>query len=158
MSLTLSSVADLLVAILLVASIATSLRLSRRMARLRADETQMRQTIAELLVATDSAERAIAGLRATVAACDRTLGDRLRLAEATASRLGEDVAAGEAVIARVTRIADVTRRAGFGARPDTPDTPATPSGPAAANGLKAAVLAAREVAERASRRLEERAA
>lgn len=155
MSLSLSAVADLLVAILLVGSIATSLRLSRRMARLRADETQMRQTIAELLVATDSAERAIAGLRATVAECDRTLGDRLRLAELTSSRLDDHVAAGEAVISRVSRIADVTRRAGFGTRPENPSAPLVPAG---GNGLKAAVLAARDIAERASRRLEGRAA
>lgn len=148
MSLPLSLLADALVAVLLVATIVTSVRLSRRMARLKADETHMRQTIAELIVATDSAERAITGLRATVADCDRTLGDNLRVAEATTARLGEHVAAGEAVMARLGRIAEATRKAGLGARRDR-----GAASPGAGESLQAAIQAAREVAERATARV-----
>ena len=41
----------------------------------------MQQTIAELITATEIAERAIAGLKATVREADETLGERLKAAE-----------------------------------------------------------------------------
>lgn len=154
MSLPIALIADALVAVLLLATIVTSLRLSQRMARLKSNETHMRQTIAELLVATDSAERAIAGLRATVSECDRTLGDRLRNAELTTAQLEEHIQAGEAVMSRVGRIADAMRRDGVGVRPDGPAPPPARGG----EGLKVAALAARNIADRAARRIEGRAA
>jgi uncharacterized membrane protein len=46
---------DLLVAVLLVATIVSSVRLSQRMSRMRADESAMRTTIADLVLATDTA-------------------------------------------------------------------------------------------------------
>ena len=45
MSLLVTLVADVLVAVLLVATIVSSVRLSRRIAKLKADETALRQTI-----------------------------------------------------------------------------------------------------------------
>ncbi|KMO10431.1 DUF6468 domain-containing protein, partial [Methylobacterium indicum] len=81
MSLIVSILADLLVAVLLVACISTSVGLGRRITRLKGDEAAMRQTIGDLMMATESAERAIAGLRSTLAECDRTLAERLRVAE-----------------------------------------------------------------------------
>ena len=76
-----SFAADILVAILLVATIASSVRLSRRISRLKADEAALRTTIGDLVVASATAERAIAGLRATLDECDRTLAERLGTAE-----------------------------------------------------------------------------
>ena len=155
--------ADMLVAILLVATIATSVRLSRRFAGLKADEAAMRTTVAELAGATASAERAIVGLRATLDECDATL--RSRVADAARSRgdLDRSVARAEEAMASVGRIADTVQRA---ARP-VPAAPVPPSGDAPAPGpgsrpagdpLKAALRNARDIADRAARRAESRAA
>lgn len=104
MSLLVTLTADVLVAILLVATIVSCVRLSRRIARMKADEAGMRQTIGELMVASATAERAVAGLRATLDECDRTLADRLATAERYAADLSTHVAAGEAVIGRISAI------------------------------------------------------
>ena len=55
-----------LVAILLLLTILYCTRLNEQLKRLKADGTSMQQTIAELIPATDTAERAIAGLKETV--------------------------------------------------------------------------------------------
>ncbi len=81
MSAIITLLADSLVAVLLVATILSSVGLSRKITRLKADEMAMRTTIAELMLATETAERAIAGLRTTLGDCDRTLADRLRTAD-----------------------------------------------------------------------------
>ena len=73
MSLFVTLAADILVAVLLAATIVTSLRLSRRIGQLKGDEAALRQTIGDLMVATGTAERAIAGLRAAIDEGDRTL-------------------------------------------------------------------------------------
>src|SRR5919107_1155973 len=109
MSIILNLVADLLVAILLVATIVSSVGLSRRITRLKADEVAMRTTIAELMLATETAERAIAGLRTTLGDCDRTLADRLRTAERYAADLASQVEAGETIMGRIAQIVDASR-------------------------------------------------
>ena len=86
MSLIVTLAADILVAILLVATIVSSVRLSRRITKLKADEAALRQTIGDLVMASSTAERAIVGLRATLDECDRTLADRLSTAERYAGR------------------------------------------------------------------------
>src|ERR687894_639315 len=88
MSAIITLLAESLVAVLLVATIVSSVGLSRRITRLKADEVAMRTTISELMHATETAERAIAGLRTTLGDCDRTLADRLRTAERYAAELG----------------------------------------------------------------------
>ncbi|TGD98958.1 DUF6468 domain-containing protein [Methylobacterium nonmethylotrophicum] len=109
MSLIVSILADLLVAILLAACIATSVSLGRRITRLKGDEAAMRQTIGDLMGATESAERAIAGLRSTLAECDRTLAERLRLAERTNADLAAQLKAGDEVLSRIGRIVSQAR-------------------------------------------------
>ncbi|KMO39438.1 hypothetical protein VQ02_09880 [Methylobacterium variabile] len=111
MSLIVSILADLLVAVLLVACIVTSVGLGRRITRLKADEAAMRQTIGDLMGATESAERAIAGLRTTLAECDRTLAERLRLAERTNADLAAQLQAGDEVLSRIGRIVAQARAA-----------------------------------------------
>jgi hypothetical protein len=81
MSSAINTLADCLLAVLLVATIASCVALSRRITRLKSDESAMRKTVGELMLATETAERAIAGLRTTLGDCDRTLADRLRTAE-----------------------------------------------------------------------------
>lgn len=104
MSLLVTLAADVLVAILLVASIVSSVRLSRRITKLKADEAALRQTIGDLVMASSTAERAIVGLRATLDECDRTLTERLGTAERYATDLAAHVEAGETVIARIASI------------------------------------------------------
>ena len=104
MSLLVTLAADVLVAILLVATIVSSVRLSRRITKLKADEAALRQTIGDLVMASSTAERAIVGLRATLDECDRTLADRLGTAERYAADLAAHVAAGESVITRIASI------------------------------------------------------
>ncbi|WP_372425115.1 DUF6468 domain-containing protein, partial [Salinarimonas chemoclinalis] len=103
--------AEILVAVLLVACMITCARLGRRIARLQADEASMRRTIGELVTATDNAERAIAGLRATLGECDRTLAERLRTAERYAADLASQVEAGESMMGRIMQIVENSRRA-----------------------------------------------
>jgi hypothetical protein len=112
----------------------------------------MRATIGELVMATETAERAIAGLRTTLGECDRTLAERLRTAERYAADLANQVEAGAAVMSRIAQIVESSR----------PVAPARPEPPAAANEpaqgpngdkLSAAAAAARALSERAARRL-----
>jgi predicted nucleic acid-binding Zn-ribbon protein len=98
--------ADILVAVLLAATVVTSVGLSRRIARLKADEASLRSTIGELMQASETAERSIAGLRHTLQDCDRTLAERLRTAERYAADLAEQVEAGETVMGRIMQIVE----------------------------------------------------
>ena len=152
MSSGISIVVDLLVATLLVATISTSLVLSRRIRRLKADESTMRKTIGELVVATETAERAIAGLRTTLGECDRTLAERLKAAERYSVDLAAQVGAGEEVMSRIAKIVEATRLV----EPVKAAAPQPVS--TAAMKLKAAAARAEALAERAVRRLESEAA
>ncbi|MCJ2071019.1 DUF6468 domain-containing protein [Methylobacterium sp. J-030] len=165
MSLFVTLAADILVAVLLAATIVTCLRLSRRIGQLKGDEAALRQTIGDLMVATGTAERAIAGLRAAIDESDRTLNARLEAASARAEELTEQVAAGETVVARIGAI--VAQMRAVPARPEpAPVAPSAPepvqprTGPASPNGerLGAAAAAALAMSERALARVRARAA
>jgi Domain of unknown function (DUF6468) len=146
MSTTIALIAEILVAVLLVATIVTSVVLARRIERLKADETAMRQTIGELITATDTAERAISGLKLTLGDCDRTLAERLRTAERYAADLAQQVEAGQTVMTRITQIVEATRQI----------APLS-TAPATSKLAEAAEMAA-AITDRAVRRLENRAA
>jgi hypothetical protein len=151
-------VADLLVAVLLAATIVASIGLSRRITRLKADEEAMRRTIAELMHATETAERAIAGLRTTLGDCDRTLAERLRMAERYAADLATQVEAGETVMDRITQIIEASRHV-KSLKPDAGGGPAEGAeGASAGDRLRAAVAQAEALAERAAKRLKGQAA
>ncbi len=171
MSLLVTLAADGLVAVLLVATIVSSMKLSRRIAQLKGDETALRQTIGDLMVATATAERAIAGLRSTLDECDRTLSERLGTAERYAADIAAQVEAGEGVITRIGAIVaqmrgTTPRAAAFAPEPAADgqrpamrvasETPAS-DGP---NGerLGAAAAAALAMTERALHRVRSRAA
>ncbi|WP_020177597.1 DUF6468 domain-containing protein [Methylopila sp. M107] len=100
---------ELLVAVLLAATIFYCAVLDRRLKRLRNDETSMRGTITELVGATHAAERAIQALRATVAQSEETLADRLGRAEQVSTQMAGQLGEGEEVIARIARIAKAAR-------------------------------------------------
>ena len=103
------------VAILLMVTIGYCFLLNRRLQRFRADEQSLRATIAELITATEIAERAIGGLKVTVRECDQNLGERLRAAERYSAEMDAQLAAGETVLRRVSQIAAAGRPAGCGA-------------------------------------------
>ena len=155
MSAIITLLADSLVAVLLVATIVSSVGLSRRITRLKADEVAMRATIAELMHATETAERAIAGLRTTLGDCDRTLADRLRTAERYAADLASQVEAGETVMGRIAQIVDASRQV---AALQQAETKAVEPHSQQHERLTAAAAAAQALAERATKRLEGHAA
>jgi hypothetical protein len=94
-----------LVAVLLVLTISYCMVLNRRLSRLRSDENSFKGTIAELVSATESAERAIAGLKLTVRESEEVLAARLRSSELICTDLQRELKRGEGVISRIVRIA-----------------------------------------------------
>ena len=154
--MTLTLIADVLVAALLVATIITCFILAKRIERLKADEAGMRQTVGALITATDNAERAIAGLKSTLGDCDRTLEERLRTAERYAADLAAQVEAGQTVMERIGQI--VSAASLVGARPTAEPAPAAVPQPAPVSRLESAAQSAAAIRARAARRLEEQAA
>ncbi|WP_106752952.1 DUF6468 domain-containing protein [Pannonibacter carbonis] len=100
-----------LVAVLLVVTIGYCWILNRRLQRLRADEETLRATISELITATEIAERAILGLKATANEADKTLGTRLSQAEQMSKLLADQLGEGEQVLTRIAQIAEAARTA-----------------------------------------------
>jgi hypothetical protein len=104
-------VIEFAVVILLGFTVAYCIILDRRLQRLRADEKSMRQTVVDLGLATERAERAIDGLRQAHADCDQTLGERLRAAESASAELGDSIRSGDEVLGRISRIVSTAKRA-----------------------------------------------
>jgi Domain of unknown function (DUF6468) len=105
-------VIESLVAVLLITTIAYCSLLNRRLQRLRADEHSLKATIGELVTATEIAERAIGGLKLTVRDCDSNLGGRLASASELGDRLSQQIAQGEDILRRLSRIAMAARPSG----------------------------------------------
>ena len=133
---------EILVALLLLATIGYCAQLNTRLKKLRADETTMKTTIAELIAATDGAQRAIAGLKLTVRECDEGLGERLRTAERFAADIATQIASGEEVLDRLVKIVG----AGKGNAVPQPAPPPAPD-------AKAVFAAAQAFADRARMRV-----
>jgi hypothetical protein len=144
----LALIIESLVAILLVVTIGYCVMLNKRLMRLKADEGALKATISELITATEIAERAIAGLKLTVRECDQNLGERLRTAERFCADIERQVAAGDEVVHRLSRIVGATRPEGAPAAPAATPPP----------DPRAMVAAAQALAERARSRLGGRAA
>jgi hypothetical protein len=96
---------EILVAILLMLTIGYCMMLNRRLKLLKADEGALRVTIAELVTATEIAERAIAGLKVTARECDLGLGERLNRAERLNVDLDRKLATGKEVLSHLSQIA-----------------------------------------------------
>ena len=154
--MTITLIADALVACLLVATIVTCYVLAKRIERLKADESSMRQTIGALISATDTAERAISGLKLTLGDCDRTLAERLRTAERYAADLAAQIEAGQGVMDRIGQIVGAATLVAPKAAP----VAAVPADAAEkpASRMASAADAAAAIRARAARRLEGQAA
>jgi hypothetical protein len=98
-----------LVAFLLLLTIGYCTVLNARLKRLRADEQSLKATIAELITATEIAERAVTGLRTTAHECEDTLGDRLRTAERLSGDLERQLSEGEVILTRLSRVVVAAR-------------------------------------------------
>lgn len=154
--MTINLIAEALVASLLVATIITCYVLAKRIERMKMDEAGMRQTIGALVSATDTAERAIAGLKLTLGDCDRTLAERLRTAERYAADLAAQVEAGQAVMERIGQI--VSAATLVAPRAEGKPAPAPAEEPAPVSRMASAAQSAAAIRARAARRLEEQAA
>ncbi len=148
-----------LVAILLMVTIGYCMVLNSRLKRLKADERALTATIAELITATEMAERAVAGLRNTARECESTLGERLAMAEQCCAELNRQVKAGDLVIERLARVVVASRKLDdvhpVAAAPAAP-APAAPKAapaPLASADPKAVAAAARSLADRLRERM-----
>ncbi len=99
-------VIESLVAVLLGLTIGYCVVLNKRLIRLRADESAMRGTIAELITATEFAERAIKNLRDITQQTNATLGEGLRASIDVTRDLDDQIARGEEVLGRIVQIAE----------------------------------------------------
>lgn len=123
-------VIESLVAVLLLTTIGYCVLLNRRLKRLKADEQAMRGIIAELVTATEIAERAIGGLKMTVRECDQNLGSQLDAGATLSAKLARQIGTGEEILNRLAQIALAARPAG--AQSQTAEAPAEPA-PKASN-------------------------
>jgi hypothetical protein len=132
-----------LVAILLMLTIAYCMVLNKRLQRLKADEHSLKAVIAELITATEIAERAIGGLKHTVRDVNEHLGSQLTAATQMSAHLKSQLAEGDGVIRRLTKIA-------LAARPGSASEVVAPAAPAApkVSPAKAVAAAAEAFSER----------
>jgi chromosome segregation ATPase len=85
--------------------------LNKRLKRLKADEHSLKATIAELITATEIAERAIGGLKHTVRDVNENLGNQLTSAAQMSQQLKKQLAEGDNIFRRLSRIATAARPA-----------------------------------------------
>jgi hypothetical protein len=102
-------VIELLVASLLVVTIVYCVILNGKLRSLKSDESTLRETIAELMDASDAAERAIGELRQIAAECDETLGARLRRAGDLRGELDQMIDEGQDIVRRLSLITAAAR-------------------------------------------------
>jgi len=98
-----------LVAILLLFTIGYCMVLNRRLQRLKADEHSLKAVIAELITATEIAERAIGGLKHTVRDVNENLGSQLEAASQMSEQLKGQLSEADNVVRRLAKIALAAR-------------------------------------------------
>jgi hypothetical protein len=130
-----------LVAILLMLTIGYCMLLNKRLKRLKADEHSLKATIAELITATEIAERAIGGLKHTVRDVNENLGNQLTAAAQMSQQLKRQLSESENVFRRLSRIVIAARP---NPEPEPEPEPAAPK----VSSAKAVAAAAQEFSER----------
>jgi hypothetical protein len=162
MNHSLGLIIESLVAVLLVMTIAYCMLLNGRLKRLKADEHSLKAVIAELITATEIAERAIGGLKLAVRDVNENLGNQLATATQMSDQLKKQLTEGDNVVRRLSRIASAARPANSAAEPAPEPVPAsasifTPAStsasvmaaePAKVSGAKAVAAAAQAFSER----------
>jgi hypothetical protein len=107
-----------MVSILLLLTILYCVRLSNQLRLLKADEQSLRATIGELITATEIAERAIGGLKATMREGEATLNERLQRSETVTAEFDRQLKAGGELLGKLIRITGVGKEAETAPVPD----------------------------------------
>jgi chromosome segregation ATPase len=145
MSHSLGLAIESLVALLLMLTIGYCMLLNSRLKRLKADESSLKATIAELITATEIAERAIGGLKHTVRDVNENLGNQLTAASQMSQQLKKQLAEGDNIYRRLSRIV-------LAARPSSEQGESAEPQPAAAQArvstAKAVAAAAQAFSDR----------
>jgi hypothetical protein len=97
----LNLIIEIMVAILLTVTIVYCYRLNKKLVALRADEESLMGTIAELVEATEGAERAVGSMRITAAETRAELSDHLDDAQELNINLSREVHAAQSLLARL---------------------------------------------------------
>ena len=142
MSHSLGIAIESLVALLLIVTIGYCMLLNTRLKRLKADENSLKATIAELITATEIAERAIGGLKHTVRDVNENLGSQLTAAGQLSLQLKRQLAEGDNVVRRLSRIASA-------ARPSSEAAPAAVAQAAAPQAVTPQISSAKAIAQAA---------
>ena len=100
---------EALVAVLLLITIGYCMLLNNRLKRLRSDEHSLKAVIAELITATEIAERAIGGLKHAVRDVNENLGDKLETASQMSDHLKRQLSECDHVVRRLSKIAIAAR-------------------------------------------------
>jgi hypothetical protein len=100
---------EALVAVLLLITIGYCMLLNNRLKRLRSDEHSLKAVIAELITATEIAERAIGGLKHAVRDVNENLGDKLATAAQMSDHLKRQLSECDHVVRRLSKIAIAAR-------------------------------------------------
>jgi hypothetical protein len=148
MSHFLGVVIESLVAILLMLTIAYCMVLNKRLKRLRADESSLKATIAELITATEIAERAIGGLKHTVRDVNENLGTQLTAATEMSEQLKRQLSECDGVVRRLSKITLAARPSTSVVAPEPAPVVAPTPVPAPVSSAKAVAAAAQAFSER----------
>ncbi|HVV43447.1 MAG TPA: DUF6468 domain-containing protein [Nitrobacter sp.] len=127
-------VIESLVTVLLIMTIGYCMLLNKRLKRLKADEHSLKATIGELITATEIAERAIGGLKHTVRDVNENLGCQIAAASELTRHLSKQLAEGDNVLRRLSKIA-------IAARPTAEPPVELPPQPSGARAIAAAAQA-----------------
>ncbi|MGJ4906846.1 DUF6468 domain-containing protein [Bradyrhizobium sp. HKCCYLRH2060] len=151
MNHSLGLIIESLVAVLLVLTIGYCMLLNSRLKRLKADEHSLKAVIAELITATEIAERAIGGLKLAVRDVNDNLGNQLAAATQMSDQLRKQLAESDGVVRRLSRIASAARpitSPDAAPEPAPAPVPAITTEPVRVSGAKAVAAAAQAFSER----------
>lgn len=115
MTTTIAFALEAFVAVLLIVTVGTSMKLERRLAQLRINEGEMRKTVQDLAAASERAERALETMRAAIHEADAALSDRLSAAERQSQDLTRRMRDGGEMIQKIGLIVAAGRQAKAGA-------------------------------------------
>ena len=148
MSHSLGVVIESLVAILLMLTIGYCMLLNKRLKRLKADESSLKATIAELITATEIAERAIGGLKHTVRDVNENLGSQLTAATEMSAQLKLQLSECDGVVRRLSKITLAARPSTSAVAPEPAPVSTPTAAPAPVSNAKAVAAAAQAFSER----------
>ena len=132
-----SLVVEVVLTLLLAATVAYCAVLERRLRRLRSDQAALTQTVEALNAGIARAQSSLFALRSAAAEAGEALEGNAGKARALADELSVMLAAGERIAARIEAGRVAANAASTAARPASPSAPRIirPSTPATADGL-----------------------